>query len=342
MVVPSSEFPDSIDGRFGRPRKEDILNFLTVSDPIFSRYHAGSFIAAPEPDPSVSNSIDTAATAVYGDAAAPLGFRLGNGGAGHTGILKALCEAFIRKHNGGFRIEWVINHSRHTEAALLGDIVQVALTYEPEWEQIGIDEGWAERVTMAFHDRFVLVGPRSNPAGVVPGTDIKLAMRTIASSKSKPVLFHSRGDGSATHYKELQLWGLSGVDLANAPSWRQRIPLTPYDALCRADKDRVYVLTDRATFLTVQKDGAAPSLRAFVEDGKHLLNPCAALVNKKAPSNDLAREFAQWLGSNEAQSIIRDFGKSWPSGRPIFAPRDREQVQKKYGLLAYNHSSARL
>jgi hypothetical protein len=113
----------------------------------------------PEPDPQVYNLINTSTTAMYGDATAPLGFRLGNGGAGHTGLLRELCEAFNRHYDTAFRIEWVINHSRHTQIALLDEIVQVALTYEPGWEDISIAEGWAERVTIEFHDEFMLVGP---------------------------------------------------------------------------------------------------------------------------------------------------------------------------------------
>lgn len=280
---------------------------------------------------------------MYGDATAPLGFRLGNGGAGHTGLLRELSEAFIRRHDKKFRIEWVINHSRHTQIALLGDIVQVGLTYEPEWEDIGIAEGWAERVTMAFHDRFILVGPASNPANVSVRADIKVAMREIAyhgeklrgaAAAHQKALFHSRGDGSATHYKELQLWGLCGMDLAYANSWRQRIPLTPYEALRRADQAGAYAITDRATFLTAKRDGVVSDLTVYVEDGKHLVNPCAALINLKAPSNRLARGFSHWLASEEAQGIIENFGKKWKLRLPIFAPRSRDQVDRRYALVA--------
>jgi ABC-type tungstate transport system permease subunit len=280
---------------------------------------------------------------VYGNATAPLGFRLGNGGAGHTGLLRELSEAFIKCHDERFRIEWVINHSRHTQIALLGDIVQVGLTYEPEWEDVGITEGWAERVTMAFHDRFILVGQASNPANVSAGVDIKVAMREIAthgeqitSAAAAPhkALFHSRGDGSATHYKELQLWGLCGVDLAHAKLWRHRISLTPYEALRRADRDGAYAITDRATFLTAKQDGVVSDLKVYVEDGKHLVNPCAALINLKAPRNRLAREFAHWLASGDAQEIIESFGKRRKLGLPIFAPKSRTQVERRYALVA--------
>ena len=257
-------------------------------------------------------------------------------------MLRELSEAFIHRHDQKFRIEWVINHSRHTQIALLGDIVQVGLTYEPDWEDIGIAEGWAERVTTVFHDRFILVGPASNPANVSSGADIKVAMREIATHGEKTseagthpqALFQSRGDGSATHYKELQLWGLCGVDLAHAKPWRGRVALTPYEALRRAGQDGSYAITDRATFLTAAKDGVVSELRVYVEDGKHLLNPCAALINSRAPVNRLARAFAHWLALEEAQGIIENFGKRWSLRLPIFAPKSRTQVEMKYALVA--------
>jgi len=124
------------------------------------------------------------------------------------------------------------------------------------------------------------------------------------------------------------------MDLAYAKSWRRRIPLTPYEALRRADQDEAYAITDRATFLTAKKDGVVSNLRVYVEDGEHLLNPCAALVNLEAPKNRLAREFAHWLASEEAQRIIENFGKKWRLQLPIFAPKNRTQVEKKYALVA--------
>lgn len=306
-------------------------------DPFFSR-HSSSALLSREPQPEASNEIKTETTETYGRAGAPLGFRLGNGGAGYTGLLRHLCEAFIQARGDAFRIEWVANHSRHTHIALLANIVQVALTYEPEWEDLSIAEGWARRVTRAFHDRFVLVGPRANPAGVLAGGDIKFALRAIArlgnQDGNKCVLVHTRGDGSATHYKELQLWGISGVDLATSQTWRQRVPLTPYEALVHADRHGAYLLTDRATFLTAQKERVIPDLVPYVEHSEHLLNPCSALINIKAERNHLAVDFAHWLGAEDAQEIIGKHGRDWPTKLPVFATKAQPEVDRKYALTA--------
>jgi tungstate transport system substrate-binding protein len=46
-----------------------------------------------------------------------------------------------------------------------------------------------------MYDDFVLIGPKSDPAGV-RGKDIEIALRTI---ETKAALFVSRGDRSGTH-----------------------------------------------------------------------------------------------------------------------------------------------
>jgi ABC-type tungstate transport system permease subunit len=287
----------------------------------------------------VSNLINTQASAIYGKISHPVAFRLGNGGAGHTGILRLLCERFIASKEGDFSIEWVSNHSRHSQIALLGDIVQVALTYEPFYEKISIREGWAKRVAQVLNDHFILVGPRSNPAGVTVDGKIADAMRAIAQFGASRKghdhgVFHTRGDGSATFYKELALFEFARVDIASTKSWRLTKPGTPYEALATADREGAYIITDRATFLTAKRDKVLTNTVPFIEGGPQLLNPCSALINIKAPYNARAREFASWLGSEEVQQIIRTYGQEWSVATPIFSIAEQEDMVKSEGLVA--------
>lgn len=311
----------------------------TVSDPLFKRY-ADSAIQVPDTYPGVSNFINTRAVAIYGDRSHPVAFRLGNGGAGHTGILRLLCEIFIASRGGGFSIEWVSNHSRHSQIALLGDVVQVALTYEPAYEDLSVREGWAKRAAKVFNDHFILVGPVSNPAGVVVDGRIADAMRDIATYGSSSQgghpngIFQTRGDGSATFYKELALFELAGIDMATTKSWRLTKPGTPYEALVKADREGAYIITDRATYLTAKRDKVLSSTIPLIEGGSELLNPCSALINTKAPYNARAREFATWLGSEEVQQIIRGYGQEWSVATPIFSAATQVDMVKADRLVA--------
>lgn len=248
-----------------------------------------------------------------------------------------LCEKFISLNGNDFRIGWVSNHSRHSQIALLAGIVQVALTYEPENEEISIEEGWATRPCRAFNDHFVLVGPNVE----IDNSSIAAALRDIAGRRDRsgigrrPLLFHTRGDGSATFSRERMLWKAAGVQ-AEGEEWVETYPLTPYDALVKAQEAEAFLLTDRATFLTAKEDQRIPSLRVHVEGGEQLLNPCSALVAAKEVGKDeipdesraLATSFATWLASSTAQDLIRDYGKDWISGKPLFTVAGQEDFEQ--------------
>lgn len=285
------------------------------SHPWVSRYYSSTILTQT----IGSDLISTTAKEVYGNNIHPIAFCIGNGGAGYTGILKVLCLKFIWSHGGDFRITWDANHSRHTQLALLADIVQVALTYEPDIEKLAEQEGWCRRVCApAFWDHFILVGPNSNPAGVTPGCDSSHALRKIAECEA---LFHTRGDGSATFEKEHKLWKEAGIDAATSANWLRTHAVPPYPALERAARDGAYLLTDRATFLTAKKDGVIPDLLVYVEGGEMLLNPCSAVINTKVPdstSQRLATRFTEWLAEEPAQSILRGYGRVWEHGMPLF------------------------
>lgn len=298
---------------------------IPTTHPWLLRY-SSSAILNDTSGPAGSSSISTVDTEVYGPQTHPILFRIGNGGAGYTRILKVLCLKFIWTHGGDFRIGWVANHSRHSQIALLGDIVQVALTYEPEAEEVEVKEGWCRRVCKpAFWDHFVLVGPSANPADLKASCSSSDALRTIARTGSE---FHSRGDGSATFSREQTLWKAAGVDPSGEGCNISTHVLAPYQALEKASEDGTYLLTDRATFLTAKQDGVIPNLSVYVEGEKELLNPCSALINTKVPdwsAQRMAVRFAEWLGEEVAQAYFRGYGRVWEQGMPLFTPAEREE-----------------
>ncbi|KAK4505300.1 hypothetical protein PRZ48_003263 [Zasmidium cellare] len=327
----------------------------TTSDPWISRYYHSKLLSQSN-GPSGSDVINTEDQEVYGDSEYKILFRIGNGGAGYTGILRMLAEMYIAQNGGGFRIGWVSNHSRHSQIALLADVVHVALTYEPENEDLAVEEGWARRVGRAFNDHFILVGPDVD----LGARDIGGALRVVAESNvtspdangslgQNPITFHTRGDGSATFAKEQVLWHAAGVD-ASAKGWIKTCPLTPYDALVQAEKEGAFLLTDRATFLTAKQDGVIPSLRAHVEGDEALLNPCSVLVKsdsfvRKAglanseeldeadtSADDAAARFASWLISDEAQDTIKDYGLQWRLRKPLFTVAHENQFGDEHLL----------
>lgn len=308
-----------------------LLEQIPLSDPWLSRYQTSIILEHT----AGSDQISTVDKEVYGNNDHPISFRIGNGGAGYTHILEVLCLDFIRRHENNFRIGWVGNHSRHTQAALLGDIVQVALTYEPDMEILAEQEGWCRRVCApAFWDHFVFVGPKENPAALRPGCSVNEALQKIAQIEAP---FHTRGDGSATFTREQHLWEAAGIKTESA-SWLETHQLAPYQALQKAAEDGAYLLTDRSTFLTAKQDGTIPSLTVYVEGGKALLNPCSALINTKLPNTpdqSMAIAFAEWLVAERAQSIIKAYGRDWKHHMPLFTPAEQEEFRDVERLASH-------
>ncbi|CAK1361792.1 hypothetical protein CB0940_02878 [Cercospora beticola] len=315
---------------------------ITVSDPWVSRFNDSALLRVGD-GPAGSERISLVDHEVYGDPRHPIRFRIGNGGAGYTGVLKVLAEAFILETGNQIRIGWVSNHSRHTQIALLADVAQVALTYEPENEDTAIKEGWTRRVGRAFNDHFMLVGP----------ADIRLEARTIGdalkeialsntgehtkAAHTTGLLFHSRGDGSATFAKETRLWQAAGVDTSRAEqSWLRIDPLTPYEALVKAEREQAFLITDRATFLTARQDNVIPRLEAHIEGGNELLNPCSVLVRSQSTGvsteetsrYSAAVQFAEWLIGPKAQEIIREYGRGWKAGHALFTVATKDDFDE--------------
>lgn len=139
------------------------------------------------------------------------------------------------------------------------------LVHSKSQEVAFIDAGFARTVSgfsaerIAFmYNFFVLVGPKSDPADVAKAADIKAAFAAIAAKEST---FVSRGDASGTHTKELSLWDTSlGItkDVENLPTsisgWYISAGQGMGACLTMAREKQAYCLTDKATFLTFDKN----------------------------------------------------------------------------------------
>ncbi|KAJ5525541.1 hypothetical protein N7494_012191 [Penicillium frequentans] len=176
--------------------------------------------------------------------------KIGNGGAGGTGLLGTLARDYLSMRGDSGSIEWICNHSRNTQLALLRGYVDIALTYEREQEEIAISEGWAENAGCVFHDHFTLVGPERDPANASGAKSIEEAFDRIASSQC---LFYNRNDGSATMYREREIWRRCHrypweAD-SNSSKWYIKTTYNPADAVSFATATGAYLLIDRSTLL---------------------------------------------------------------------------------------------
>ena len=109
-----------------------------------------------------------------------------------------------------------------------------------------------KRYPVMYND-FVLIGPKSDPAGIKGTKDIVAALKTI---KAKGAPFISRGDRSGTHIAELDLWKAAGIDIAKDKGpWYKAIGQGMGAALNTASASNAYVLADRGTWLSFKNRG---------------------------------------------------------------------------------------
>jgi tungstate transport system substrate-binding protein len=179
-----------------------------------------------------------------------------------------------------------------------------------------VEDGFGvERKAVMYND-FVLIGPKSDPAGIKGTKDIAAALKSIAEKQS---VFVSRGDRSGTHAAELNLWKLASIDIDQAKGpWYREIGQGMGAALNTSGAMNAYVLADRATWISFRNRG---DLEIVVEGDRRLFNQYGVmLVNPAKHAHIKANEglaFVDWLVSAEGQKAIADYRID---GQQLFFP----------------------
>jgi tungstate transport system substrate-binding protein len=191
------------------------------------------------------------------------------------------------------------------DTARRGDADVVFVHAKPAEEKF-VTEGFGVKRHPVMYNDFILVGPKSDPAGI-KGT--KAIVAALTAIKAKGADFISRGDKSGTHQAELNLWKVAGIDIAKDKGpWYKEIGQGMGAALNTASASNAYVLADRGTWLSFKNRG---DLVIAVEGDKRLFNQYGVmLVNpEKHPSvkKDLGQQFIDWLVSSDGQKAIADY-----------------------------------
>ena len=172
-----------------------------------------------------------------------------------------------------------------------------------------------KRFPVMYND-FVIVGPKSDPAGVHGMKDVAKALNQI---KAKGATFFSRGDRSGTHSAELRLWKAVGIDIEKDKGpWYKALGQGMGATLNTAAAGNGYTLTDRATWihfknkqtLVIEVEG---DKRLFNQYGVMLVNPVKCPHVKK----DLGQAFIDYLISPQGQKDIAGYKVD---GQELFFP----------------------
>jgi tungstate transport system substrate-binding protein len=192
----------------------------------------------------------------------------------------------------------------------------VVFVHAKSLEDKFVAEGQGVKRFPVMYNDFVLIGPKSDPAGIKGSKDIAAALNKI---KEKGASFISRGDKSGTHNAELNLWKVAGIDIEKDKGpWYKSIGQGMGAALNTASAGNAYVLADRGTWISFKNRG---DLVVAVEGDKRLFNQYGViLVNPAKHPNvkkDLGQQFIDWLVSPEGQKAIADYKIN---GEQLFYP----------------------
>jgi tungstate transport system substrate-binding protein len=230
-----------------------------------------------------------------------------------SGLLDYLLPIFTAK--SGIAVTVIARRADEVlDGARRGEADVVLMHARPQEEKFVADGFGTKRFDVMYND-FVLIGPKSDPAGV-KGKDIATALKAI---EAKGAPFVTRGDRSGTHAAELALWIVAGIDIAGAKgAWYREIGQGMAAALEAARTANAYVLSDRGAWIAFKDRG---DLDLVVEGDKRLLNQYGVmLVNPEKHPNvkkELGQTFVDWLISPEGQAAIAGYKVD---GQQVFFP----------------------
>ena len=192
------------------------------------------------------------------------------------------------------------------------------LVHDRAGEDKFVAEGYGiDRRDVMYND-FVIVGPKSDPAGIRGPKDARAAFGRIAAARA---VFASRGDDSGTNRMELRLWKVAGIEPDKRAAWYRDLGQGMGPTLNVAAALDAYTLTDRATWanfknrqnLEILTDGDTALFNPY---GSILVNPAKWPHVKAAP----ARTWHEWLTSQPGLDAITSYRIG---GEQLFFPPRR-------------------
>jgi tungstate transport system substrate-binding protein len=221
-----------------------------------------------------------------------------------SGLFKHLLPIFEGKAGVQVRVV-ALGTGQSLDMGKRGD-ADVVFVHARALEEKFVAEGFGVQRFEVMYNDFVLVGPKADPAKVGGTKDIVAALHKI-NSASAP--FASRGDKSGTHFAELQLWTMAGIDIAKDKGpWYRDTGSGMGPTLNTASGMNAYALTDRGTWLSFKNRGdlvisVEGDQRLFNQYGVILVNPAKHAHVKKA----MGQAFIDWIVSPEGQAAIAGY-----------------------------------
>jgi len=236
-----------------------------------------------------------------------------------TGLLDAI-KAQFEAENPYINVTWVaVGTGQAIEIGRRGD-VDLVLVHSRSLEAQFINGSYGVHgITWAYND-YIIAGPQGDPANTSSAVNAIEAFNEIYDAGSLGrALFISRGDGSGTNTKEIDLWKKAGVN-ATGKDWYLESGQGMATTLRMANQEQAYTLSDRATYLAVRDEDGFTLTICFEGDGRNLLNTYRAILVNPEVFEGLhyseAEKYVLFLVSSEGQQLIDDYTKN---GQKLFS-----------------------
>ena len=156
-----------------------------------------------------------------------------------------------------------------------------------------------------MYNDFVIVGPRSDPAGI---RGLKSAPEAFARIAAARTAFASRGDDSGTNRMELRLWKSAGLAPNKTSVWYRDLGQGMGPTLNVAAGLNAYTLTDRATWANFKN---RQDLEILAEGDPALFNPYGSILVNPAKWPHVkaaeAKTWHEWLTSKAGLDAITSY-----------------------------------
>jgi tungstate transport system substrate-binding protein len=227
-----------------------------------------------------------------------------------SGLFGHLLPAFTQATGIGVKVV-AVGTGQAIDMAKRGD-ADVLFVHDQAAEEKYVAEGYAPRRYPVMYNDFVLVGPKSDPAGL-KGNDIVAALKKLAAANAP---FISRGDRSGTDAAEKRFWKEAGVE--NRGSGYKECGCGMGPDLNIASSSNAYTIADRGTWLSFKNRG---DLDILVQGDRRLFNQYGVMLvsPQKFPhvKSAEAQKFIDWVTSPAGQAVIASYKIN---GEQLFFP----------------------
>ena len=186
----------------------------------------------------------------------------------------------------------------------MGD-ADVLIVHDRKSELEFVKSGGGIECKTFMYNEYVIVGPKSNPAGLYPEMTIMEAMRVIRKSNGP---FISRGDDSGTHKKELFLWGISGIAPSAQDTWYIETGKGMGGVLNMANEMLAYTLSDYSTWVSFNNKS---NLVLLLKQKPPMYNPYSVIlvnpVRHEGVNYQDAKRFSDWITGEKGLALIEKF-----------------------------------